>query len=65
METAKTLEEFISAENLTKHLGVTRAVLSRWQDRGLPYIRIGLRLYFREASVAGWLAGQEKVRQQG
>ena len=63
METTKTLEAFISAEQLTKHLGISRAVLGRWMDHGLPYIRVGLKLYFREASVAAWLASQEKVRQ--
>ncbi len=65
MESATSLEEFISAEQMTKHLGITRTVLGRWMDRGLPYIRVGLRLYFREASVAAWLARQEKVRQDG
>jgi len=65
MEATRSLEEFISAEQLTKHLGISRAILGRWMDRGLPYIRVGVRLYFREASVAAWLGSEEKVRQSG
>ncbi len=62
---AVSLSDFISAESLTTRLGITRAVLSRWIEKGLPYIRVGLRLYFHEASVAGWLARQERTRDTG
>lgn len=62
MQPATTLSEFISAKALTEHLGVTRAVLARWMETGLPYIRVGRSLYFREASVAGWLSAREWTR---
>lgn len=64
MEPPKTLAEFVSAESLSKHLGVSRNVLLDWLNRGLPYIRVGMRLYFREAAVCAWLASQEHVREQ-
>jgi len=62
MSPALTLSEFISAKALIEHLAVTRAVLASWMNRGLPYIRVGRSLYFREASVAGWLGTQERTR---
>lgn len=58
----QTLNEFVSAEALTKHLGITRQVLLAWIEKGLPYIRVGVRLYFLEASVAGWLVSRERTR---
>lgn len=62
MDEVKSLSEFITAKSLTEHLGISKSILRGWVDRGLPYIRVGLKLYFREASVAAWLARQEKVR---
>lgn len=59
----QTLSEFISAESLTKHLSISRSVLLSWIDKGLPYIRVGKRLYFQEGSVALWLATQERTRE--
>ncbi len=57
---ADSLSEFIPADNLQEHLKITRPVLRAWIERGLPYVRVGLRLYFRERSVAAWLSQQEK-----
>lgn len=65
MDEAQSLSEFITSESLTKHLGVTRNVLLGWLDHGLPYIRVGRQLYFREGSVAAWLARQENSRERG
>ena len=62
MPPATSLTDFISGKALTEHLGITRAVLGSWMDRGLPYVRVGRSLYFREASVAGWLSAQERTR---
>ena len=61
MDEVKSLSEFITAESLSKHLGITRIVLTDWIHRGLPFIRVGRKLYFREASVATWLTTQERV----
>ncbi len=60
---ATSLSEFITAESLCKHLGISKSVLARWRDRGLPYVRVGLKLYFREASVATWLMTQERTHE--
>ncbi len=59
---AESLSEFIPADNLQGHLKITRPVLRAWIARGLPYVRVGLRLYFREKSVAAWLSQQERTR---
>ncbi len=63
MQEPQTLNDFIAAEKLTKILGISREVLLGWLDKGLPYIRIGVRLYFHEPAVAAWLKRQETTRQ--
>ncbi len=62
MSEPTSLSEFLSAESLVKSLGISRAVLLAWTERGLPFIRVGMRLYFHEPAVASWLKTQEKVR---
>jgi hypothetical protein len=57
----QSLSEFVSAEALSKHLGVTRAVLRAWIAKGLPFIRVGMRTYFHEPAVASWLKRQERT----
>ncbi len=64
MSEAVSLSEFISKESLLKHLAISREVLSAWMGKGLPYIRVGRSLYFREASVAAWLSRQERTQDQ-
>ncbi len=54
------LDEFISAENLAKSLGVSKQTLLKWRGRGLPFVRIGFKVFFRKSSVAAWLAGRER-----
>ena len=54
------LDEFISAENLAKTFGVSKQTVFRWRESGLPYIRVGLKVLFRESSVAAWLASREE-----
>ncbi len=57
-----TLAEFIPLEALAKSLGVSKGTVSRWRhDLGLPGIRVGIRVYFHEASVARWLKARETV----
>ncbi len=60
---AQSLAEFISAEALCKHLGISRDVLRTWvAEKGLPYIRVGIKLYFHEPALADWLKGQERIQ---
>ncbi len=59
---AENLSEFIPAESLQEHLKISRTVLRSWMASGLPFIRVGLRLYFRERSVARWLSTQERTQ---
>ncbi|MFB3816164.1 MAG: hypothetical protein ACE147_00755 [Candidatus Methylomirabilales bacterium] len=63
MEEPKSLAEFLAADVLRKHLGISREVLLAWTAKGLPYIRVGTRLYFHEPAVASWLKRQETTRQ--
>jgi len=58
-----TLSEFIPLEALATSLGVSKATVSRWRSElGLPGIRVGIRVYFHEESVARWLKSRETVQ---
>jgi hypothetical protein len=64
--TATSLSEFIPLDALASTLGVSKSVLLSWhRDRGLPGIRVGLRLYFHEPAVAGWLKARESTPSDG
>ena len=59
---AVSLSEFIPLPALCQTLGVSKAVVYRWQDAlGLPSIKVGNQRYFHEPSVARWLKSQERV----
>ncbi len=64
-EPAKSISEFLPDDGLCDALKISRDVLTDWIGKGLPHIKIGKQLYFREASVADWLGAQEQVRQAG
>jgi hypothetical protein len=62
-EPATSISEFLPDDELCEALKISRDVLDAWLGKGLPHIKLGKQLYFREASVAGWLGSQEQVRQ--
>ena len=55
---APSLEDVITADELSEFLGVSKRSLSSW--RGLPTIRIGARRFYLKQSVATWLAKREE-----
>lgn len=49
------LPEILDSYDMSEIFGVSRQTLSRWREKGLPYIRIGIKYYYIEASVLDWL----------
>ena len=46
------------ADALIETLGISRATLSRWLERGLPHHKIGRLLLFDEDEVDRWIKAQ-------
>ncbi|MEI9899636.1 MAG: hypothetical protein WDN31_05240 [Hyphomicrobium sp.] len=57
------LDEYLPREQLAKDMNVTVRTLDRWARApdGLPFTKIGGRIFFRIASVRAWLAARERA----
>lgn len=49
------LPEILDSHDMSDIFGVSRMTLKKWRERGLPYIKIGIKYYFIESSVLAWL----------
>jgi len=49
------LKDFLSAKELAEVLGVTTDTVLEWRHRGLPYYRIGKRVWFEQHEVAEFI----------
>ena len=58
------LPEILDSHEMSEIFGISRLTLARWRERGLPYIRIGIKCYFIESSILEWLKTLE-VRETG
>ena len=57
------LRDFLSAKDLAEVLGVTTDTVLDWRRRGLPFYRIGKRVWFEQHEVAGFIACHLKARE--
>jgi hypothetical protein len=57
---ASILEGFLRREALAKMFGVTTRTLNNWTycPDGIPYVRIGQRVYYRMEDVRAWIAAR-------
>ena len=49
------LKDFLSAKELAEVLGVTTDTVLEWRHRGLPFYRIGKRVWFEQHEVAEFI----------
>ena len=49
------LKELISEKEMAKALGVGRSVLYGLRRKGLPHLRIGQTVFYRESDFVEWL----------
>jgi len=45
------LEKFLSKQELAAELGVSLVTLTDWMKKGLPYLRLHKRVYFKKSEV--------------
>ena len=49
------LKDFLSAKELAEVLRVTIDTVFEWRDKGLPFYRIGKRVWFEQHEVADFI----------
>jgi excisionase family DNA binding protein len=60
------LNEFVTADEMAKWLGVDRPTLLRWvREDGMPCIRLGNRVFFHGPNVGDWLLSREARGESG
>lgn len=47
------LEKLLSKQELAAELGVSLVTLTDWMKKGLPYLRLHKRVYFKKSDVLG------------
>ena len=55
------LRDFLSAKDLAEVLGVTTDTVLDWRRRGLPFYRIGKRVWFEQHEVAEFIRSHLKA----
>ena len=55
------LKDLLSAKELAEVFGVTIDTVFEWRDRGLPFYRIGKRVWFEQHEVAEFIKTHLRV----
>lgn len=61
-ESQQKAEDFITTGQLQTWLGINNAQRLSFQERGMPFIRIGATTLYHLPAVCGWLKQQESRR---
>src|SRR3954447_4878532 len=66
LDEGRALGDYVTPEQLSKHLGISVRTLSRWHARriGPPRCSVGKLILYRVAAVRTWLAGRENAPPQ-
>jgi hypothetical protein len=56
-------ERLLSKQELSEELGVSLVTLTDWMKKGLPYLRLHKRVYFKKSEVLKIM--QQKTKDQG
>jgi hypothetical protein len=56
-------ERLLSKQELSEELGVSLVTLTDWMKKGLPFLRLHKRVYFKKSQVLGIM--QQKTKDQG
>jgi len=56
-------ERLLSKQELSEELGVSLVTLTDWMKKGLPFLRLHKRVYFKKSEVLAIM--QQKTKQQG
>jgi len=56
-------ERLLSKQELSEELGVSLVTLTEWMKKGLPFLRLHRRVYFKKSEVLAIM--QQKTKEQG
>ena len=56
-------ERLLSKQELSEELGVSLVTLTDWMKKGLPFLRLHKRVYFKKSEVLAIM--QQKTKDQG
>jgi predicted DNA-binding transcriptional regulator AlpA len=56
-------ERLLSKQELSEELGVSLVTLTDWMKKGLPFLRLHKRVYFKKSEVLAIM--QQKTKNQG
>ncbi|EHQ24711.1 helix-turn-helix transcriptional regulator [Mucilaginibacter paludis] len=56
-------ERLLSKQELSEELGVSLVTLTDWMKKGLPFLRLHKRVYFKKSEVLAIM--QQKTKEQG
>ncbi len=54
------LEDLLEEKELAKFLKVSRVTLLDYRHRGLPWLKIGGRVYYDQSEFLGWILKNQK-----
>jgi len=53
-------ENYLTMNELIKHLKVTRTSINRWMNKGMPSVKLGTLRRFKVSEVEDWLRNSKK-----
>lgn len=53
-------ENYLTMNELIKHLKVTRTSINRWINKGMPSVKLGTLRRFKVSEVENWLRNSKK-----
>ena len=53
-------ENYLTMNELIKHLKVTRTSINRWMNKGMPSVKLGTLRRFKVSEVENWLRNSKK-----
>jgi excisionase family DNA binding protein len=53
-------ENYLTMNELIKHLKVTRTSINRWMNKGMPSVKLGTLRRFKISEVENWLRNSKK-----
>lgn len=59
------MKQYITTEELSQRLQVTRQTLNNWRKQGLPFIKIGRAVRFDMDEVNKWIEEQNSEASEG
>ena len=57
------VNQILTPKDLAEYLRVSKTTVNGWRDRGLPYIKLGSKIYFYGPDFVQWCLKHRRTRQ--